>query len=368
MIDIYKDREEIVNVTFPQNKIVLLNGKELECYPKVKEASANDNDTLRLDNTGEYLSLHTPTKEELEKLKKQKDDADQAFFMDHAYFFYNHANAIFSDSRMFLAPVTASNGLAYTGTSGLRNATLGVYLEWWIYGDGYNLKDREGNDAITCILSGSPLSGANSCYGVYPDGTKKTIHHSSFGYLWTTFMAVNGRYSEAKQCYESYTLRQVYDMLMALGQSEESMLRMKLLISEGNAASLASELSTQKERYADLSKKYKEVCIENRRRELTEFSEEYNKRAEQVKKDVEEQNEQRRALKARLKSGEITNIEYQRLLHPIKERISEVKWSLQSFWDKGTKELVDDHLTLSMIDDFLWEHASDAAKESLRFV
>lgn len=25
-----------------------------------------------------------------------------------------------------------TNNLAYTGTSGFRNATLGVYVEWWL--------------------------------------------------------------------------------------------------------------------------------------------------------------------------------------------------------------------------------------------
>ena len=88
---------------FPENKIVLLSGRSLDCYPLPPS---------------EGVGAEVMGKEECE------------LFVRNAFYLCAHRERIMSDSRMFLCPVAVRNGLAYTGTAGFTRPTLGVYLEW----------------------------------------------------------------------------------------------------------------------------------------------------------------------------------------------------------------------------------------------
>ena len=328
--------------------MVLLNGKELVCYPQTVQPKAIMKDELQLDTTGTYLQVGTykhknPTEDQQKKKERQKLEVD--FFTQHAFFFLKNADRIFNDSRMFLAPVPVVNGLAYMGTGGFRNPTLGIYLEWWINGSEDILKDKDGKKALTYRIAGSPLSGCNSCACVYPDGTTKKIAHSKFGTVWHSFIEINGRYKEAKQKFEAYSLREVFDILTASEQSEASELRAKLMIAEGRIASLRNQLSkltAELKEYKDrFFGEYYDVCIKLHEKELKAFKEEYFRRKEKAETELDLIAQYRRELKAGFKQGLYDNIEYQKKLHPLNRQRKEieaaqVKYELEEF-DKLTK-------------------------------
>lgn len=202
-----------------ENSITLMNGAVLECFPKESQPCDIEPDKMQLDATGKYLSIGNkkpykgkekapiaPT-EELEQQKK--------LFTDNAFYLLAHSERIMRDSRMFLAPVAVHNGLAYTGTSGFRNPTIGIYLEWWNECARTLRTDDEGNRSLVFYLSGSPLSGANCCAEVYEDGRIESVSVHSFIDHWRPFMAINQRYTEAKHMHQAYTLQQVLDILHA---------------------------------------------------------------------------------------------------------------------------------------------------------
>lgn len=203
-----------------ENSITLMNGAVLECFPKESQPCDIEPDKMQLDATGKYLSIGNkkphkgkekapiaPT-EELEQQQKK-------LFTDNAFYLLAHSERIMRDSRMFLAPVAVHNGLAYTGTSGFRNPTIGIYLEWWNECARALRTDNEGNRSLVFYLSGSPLSGANCCAEVYEDGRIESVSVHSFIDHWRPFMAINQRYTEAKHMHLAYTLQQVLDILHA---------------------------------------------------------------------------------------------------------------------------------------------------------
>lgn len=203
-----------------ENSITLMNGTVLECFPKESQPCDIEPDKMQLDATGKYLSIGnkkpykgkekapiTPT-EELEQQQKK-------LFTDNAFYLLAHSERIMRDSRMFLAPVAVHNGLAYTGTSGFRNPTIGIYLEWWNECARALRTDDEGNRSLVFYLSGSPLSGANCCAEVYEDGRIESVSVHSFIDHWRPFMAINQRYTEAKHMHQAYTPQQVLDILHA---------------------------------------------------------------------------------------------------------------------------------------------------------
>lgn len=203
-----------------ENSITLMNGAVLECFPKESQPCDIEPDKMQLGATGKYLSIGNkkpykgkekapiaPT-EEMEQQQKK-------LFTDNAFYLLAHSERIMRDSRMFLAPVAVHNGLAYTGTSGFRNPTIGIYLEWWNECARALRTDDEGNRSLVFYLSGSPLSGANCCAEVYEDGRIESVSVHSFIDHWRPFMAINQRYTEAKHMHQAYTLQQVLDILHA---------------------------------------------------------------------------------------------------------------------------------------------------------
>lgn len=194
---------------FPDDRIVLLDGRELECIPKAGATSCIDND-MALDTTGQFFSVGTRRKV---SGKDKTEDPAMIQFLKNAFLFYSNADRILSDSKMFLAPVPVQSGLAYTGTSGFRCPTLGVYVEWWKNCVIDLTKDSDGKEALTYHVAGSPLSGSNKCSCVHPDGSTCTIVHNPFLPVWRSFIEINSRYDEAKSRYEAYSLEEVAQLL-----------------------------------------------------------------------------------------------------------------------------------------------------------
>ena len=192
--------------------ITLLDGRELPCYPKTNPDSPIDN-SVKLDTTGQYLTVGR-RKPSIPPLSPDEKLAEK-FFTDHAFFFLKHHERILSDSRMFLAPVSVNNHLAYFGTSPFQHPTLGIYLEWWLTCKNAAIEGETQDDCwLVYLLAGSPLSGANSCGIVNPSGTCKTTSlGSTFPKVWRSFAKINTFYDRAKELYEAYTLEEVVELL-----------------------------------------------------------------------------------------------------------------------------------------------------------
>lgn len=208
------------NTETTENSITLMNGAVLECFPKESQPYDIEPDKMQLDTTGKYLSIGNkkPYKREAKAPIDPTEELEQQqkkLFTDNAFYLLAHSERIMRDSRMFLAPVAVHSGLAYTGTSGFRNPTIGIYLEWWNECARTLRTDDEGNRSLIFHLAGSPLSGSNCCAEVYEDGRIESVSVRSFIDFWPPFMAINQRYTEAKDMHQAYTLQQVLDILHA---------------------------------------------------------------------------------------------------------------------------------------------------------
>jgi hypothetical protein len=171
------------DVRHPEGKILLKNGNVLDCYPN-----------------GSSPAVSEPA-------------GWEELFYKEAFYLYGHRDAILSDSRMFLTPLPFQNNLAYTGSRGMRDATLGVYLEWWDECEQAVIKKNGQVQALTYFIAGSPLSGGNHCTAITVKGKDKTVRFSPFLPIWSSFMRINNRYAETKQLYQAYTLAETIGKL-----------------------------------------------------------------------------------------------------------------------------------------------------------
>ena len=199
------------NAPSPSDKIVLLDGRELTAYPCIwHEPSMADR---RVPTIEEFLALDAQQGEDMDSAAKEEAIALQRLFIENAFFLYEHREQILSDSRMFLCPIAVEHSIAYTDSSGLREPTLGIYLEWWMNCKGVLRVGDNGARSLVYYLAGSPLSGANGCAAIREDGKSERVELSPFSEYWKSFMHINKRYDNAKSCYEAYTLQQVIDFL-----------------------------------------------------------------------------------------------------------------------------------------------------------
>lgn len=187
--------------------ITLMNGRELVCHPKSVQPKSIVSNDISLDTTGEYLSTGKPfSKLQTDNERRAADRFYHRMFVENAWFIYENAERIYSDSRMFFTPVHINNNLAYIGTSGFRNMTVGVYLEWWKSVSEHSI-DKAGN--LIYYVAGSPLSGSNACNSVNRENKSvEMARGTSFKNVWRSLIEVNSRYNEAAQRCEAYTFEE----------------------------------------------------------------------------------------------------------------------------------------------------------------
>ena len=198
-------------VHHPEGKILLMNGNVLDCFMKKSRQAAIVQDKVGLDITGNFFQIK---RRKQDNLREPTVALWEDLFYQEAFFLYANRDEIFQDSKMFLTPLPFKNGLAYSGASGMNNATLGVYLEWWTSCEKAIIKWKGEIYALTYYIAGSPLSGSNHCAAVTKEGKSVTIHFPNpFSDIWGSFIRINQRYNEAKQAYQAYTLEETISRL-----------------------------------------------------------------------------------------------------------------------------------------------------------
>lgn len=198
-------------VIHPEGKILLINGNTIDGYPNGNPSVIVKKNGLQLDTTGEYLQIGRKKRKIPNKVESPYAHT-RDMLIKNAWTLYDRREEIYADSRMFLAPLNIGCNIAYTGTSGIADATLGVWLEWWESLDILRI-DKEGKECLTYYFAGSPLSGTNRCKGVSRSGQEIDIQFCPFTPVWSTFMRINSRYTEPKQIYEAYTFEQTIEKL-----------------------------------------------------------------------------------------------------------------------------------------------------------
>lgn len=160
--------------------IMLQNGNKLNCFPKT------ENSPEQFKWPDQIQRVH-----ELDLLVK------------NARFLLDNKDIIFSDSRIFFAPVNVGSGGAYIGT--FVKPTIGTYVEWWL--------ERGQDDLVICV-SGSPLSGANASTVITKDGNHKRIKtEERYSDLAKGFRNAHGRYRLIREDCDSYTFEEALNKI-----------------------------------------------------------------------------------------------------------------------------------------------------------
>lgn len=331
---------------FPQGKIILWDGRALDCYPLAAQAPGEN---FQSHTTVQYPSIGAalPEPEEAEQQKQ--------LFIKNAFRLLAHRERILSDSRMFLCRVPIQSGLAYTGTSGFSHPTLGVYLEWWPIVEGAMRIDSKGRKSLVYHLAGSPLSGANKCTAVREDGETETVSLSPFNAHWGPFTRINNRYTEAKQRYQAYTLQEVLDILHHEDNHIDEAQSIKIQFMTHENEVLHRRIEQIKDECDMWHNKYTYALIRYNETKIRAFYAEYEAFKAKADIEIEQLKAQKRALKAELKSGRIDNITYQKQFSPLANRISDWEAKIEIFRFGKVQETFpqEKDLTFNLIEQYI---------------
>ena len=336
-----------------KNSIIVMDGAVLECYPE--EATLKDfaPDEMKLDETGMYLSVGNkalkPQPRPTEEIERQKK-----LFTDNAFYLLAHRERIMKDSRMFLTPVMIQNGLAYTGTSGFHNPSVGIYLEWWAACANAMRTDEEGNRSLVFHLAGSPLSGANHCAEVYEDGRIEQVQLSYFSSCWKPFMEINTRYDEAKHIYQAYTLEELLDVLHKEdNENFDGSREIKECFMQHEIDSLKKRVERLNEETSKWYNMYVDTFMKLNNARISEAFSEFHSFKEKTEEEIDLIKAQKRKLKAELKSGNIDNITYQRTLMPLNKRIHDLEFGISTRKYELLNQYLTEGISYSTIESYM---------------
>ena len=306
-----------------ENKIELINGTSIIAYPNENVANGQIDNDLQLDTTGQYFSLG---KRKPISTKSQSIDPEKELFLKNAFFFLANADKIMKDSRMFLAPVPVQSGLAYTGTGGFRNPTLGVYIEWWL-NYPFTMMEERGSKRLTYHIAGSPLSGMNHCGTVDEDGNTHTYSFPSpFNRVWRSFMDINTRYDEAKTKYAAFTLQEVACLLREEENAVATPFIINSLFLRGKVATLTDTVKRLTEENNDLQKQLSKSKIKLHEEPLRQLYDRYISYRQVQNLYLEELYRTRLDLRKQLKNGQINTKDYQPKMKDLNRKIQEQRY------------------------------------------
>lgn len=201
-----------------KNVLTLLDGREVALFPLSHDKEIEDYLVIHNRRNVPYAeALHfTELKasynhyqQYLSDKYETETDGARILLLENIKLIYDNAERILNDSRMFLAPMPCAGGLAYCSTRMFDKPALGVYLQWWMTCKEAHSKD----DEWVYYISGSPLSGMNSCGKVDSNGSAKRTCLSGFLNAWRTFIHVNKIYQGLSDSCEHYTIKEVIEML-----------------------------------------------------------------------------------------------------------------------------------------------------------
>jgi hypothetical protein len=196
------------------NFIELLDGRKIIAFLKANQPETEEPEIPQGERPVVKMVLADSRLTFLKnQTQEEKDERQKDLFLKNAFFFVENRERILADSRMFLAHVPMQSGLMYTGISGFIRPTLGIYLQWWETCQSAVYTNAENEKMLIFRLSGSPLSGTNSCRAVNSAGKDEKVALTKFCEAWTSFYKINTSYTEAKNRFEAYTIEEVVNIL-----------------------------------------------------------------------------------------------------------------------------------------------------------
>ncbi len=256
-----------------KDELELMDGRTIVGYPKEKMDQRNV-EFFSLCDADNRINLSGRTSSIIKEEKQKMKERQQRLFLDNAFMLIDAHEHILGDSRMFLTKVPIDSGLAYVGSEGLSNPTLGVYLEWWLNCPDSSVEDADGHKWLIFKLAGSALTWRNKCGLVDRNGNVKYMDLQTFRPVCEAFISINRRYKEAKAKYYAFSLLQTMSLLGKEGKATIQDADDFLFTQERKLQSMTTECNRLRKANEELTAKFHHAFMRLKAPELKRFLQE----------------------------------------------------------------------------------------------
>ena len=285
---------------------------------------------------------------------------DLQLFLDNAFLFLEHKDRILSDEKMFFCPVPVQNGLTYAEMNEFGNATLGVYIEWWLACDNALICKDDDTQWIVYQIFGNSISSYYSCGIVNEEGiTDRATVHSFLPFL-QSFTKINNHYKAAKNQCQAYTMKEVVEVFRQEGLTriDDKDLRIRFLKNVIQRQRADMKFQKKLSQYYINCLKYQLMMVN--KTELGLFLKEYKEKEAEASGKEQEITATMTALRRKLKSGELSQQEFQKQFTPLKKEKKRMARQLISFrWETFDRLFPEIDISLEEIEWFLENNKTD---------
>lgn len=277
-------------------------------------------------------------------------DAYARIFRENAYLFFDNAAKILSDSRLFLIPIDEDNSMDMGITNIAPRATLGAYVEWWLYQNDLST-DPEGR--LIWQVCDSLDSGRRVCWFIDRDGQEyDTQLEDEDHQVWQSFADVCNRYSDAVGKYQAYDLEYAVILLKEL-MSDDDMAkhryRMEIARNRSRVYSITSQENAARKQLLESRNEFKKYLFDTHRAAVGEY---YAKCVNLQAAAVlarEYLHNQRAEMRLQLRENSITRKEYAAQETELRRRAQEAEDRCLQFKHDGLKQIfgIEDYRLMS---------------------
>ena len=327
------------------NCIELSDGSRLECYTM---NVAKDMATAMPEAS--LLGMRIWAKSKRNRSCDCDKDAYARIFRENAYLFFDNAAKILSDSRLFLIPIDEDNSMDMGITNIMPQATLGAYVEWWLYQNDLST-DPDGR--LIWQVCDSLDSGSRVCWSVDRDGQEyDTPLEDEDHQVWQSFADVCNRYSDAVGKYQAYDLEYAVILLKEL-MSDDDMAkhryRMEIARNRSRVYSITSQENAARKQLLESRNKFKQFLFDTHREAVEEYYANCVNLQAAAILAREYLHNQRAEMRLQLRENSITRKEYAVKETELRRRAQEAEDRCLQFKHDGLKQIfgIEDYRLMS---------------------
>ena len=289
---------------------------------------------------------------------KKTNSQHEALLEKNAFTLLRNYRLILLDPRMRYATVNMVCGETKNGTKPLENPTVGAYIEWWINNHRSVYRAVSGEYSLCYkLIIGDHLFDAGLIL-VSETGNNKKENTLSIDLHW----------KKMKQCIENnklsasklkdntpYTFEEVIDIVNKQpSHASDDIDLLDYLYKEQMVYRLEEEIADLHHQLDHFKKKYHTLLMIDNYDQLKEFYKGYLAIAKEMDEEKDHFFNEQTKLKAKVKKGSLTNVEYRQKVKEMKSRITELEWDLLEYRQSELSSMFpNDSFNIMEIETFL---------------
>lgn len=289
---------------------------------------------------------------------KKLDTRHEELLKENAFTLLRNYHIILNDPRMRYATINMVCGKTKNGTEPLVNPTLGAYIEWWTKNHRSINKAVSGEYSLCYkLIIGDHLYDAG-LISISETGKNSKEPSLYIDLLWKKMKkCIDNNKQSASKLKDTvpFTFEEVIEIINKQPSHASGDLDiLDYFYNEQMIHRLEEEIADLHHQVDHFKKKYHTLLMIENYDQLKEFYRGYLDFAKKIDIEKDHFHDEQTKLKAKVKNGTLTNVEYRQKVKEMKNHIDELEWDLLEYRQRELSSMFpNDSFNLIEIEKFL---------------